>query len=152
MSVTDLTEQTTAVILAGGKGTRLGALTRDICKPALPFGAGYRAIDFAVQHRRRVLLRHLRDAWQRPFDGTAGPLIEAWSALDRVPFQGYTGTADAVLKNLRGIARTGSRFVLVLAGDHVYRMDYRAMLEQHCRQGADATVAAVEVPAAEARH
>ncbi|HVY65856.1 MAG TPA: sugar phosphate nucleotidyltransferase [Gammaproteobacteria bacterium] len=167
MSVADVVQQTTAVILAGGKGTRLGVLTRTICKPALPFGAGFRTIDFAlsncvnsgirrigvaVQHQRRPLLCHLRDAWQRRVDLEREQFIEAWSAVDRAPFRGYAGTADAVLRNLRTIIDTGSRFVLVLAGDHVYRMDYREMLEHHRREGADATVATIEVPAAEAHH
>lgn len=155
----ELTENTVTVVLAGGKGTRLGALTRDVCKPALPFGAGYRNIDFtlsncvnsgirrvgvATQHKPDVLHRHLESVWR---DRVGGPeyFIEAWSAGERAPIWGYRGTADAVFRNLETIEKLDSRRVLVLAGDHIYTMDYRLLLEHHCRHRADVTVGCVEV-------
>lgn len=156
--------QTVAVILAGGEGRRLGALTDNICKPALPFGGTYRTIDFtlancvnsgirrigvATQHKPQVLHEHLDRVWT----GAArrhGEFIKAWPATERAPASGYRGTADAVLHNLEIIERLGCSFVLVLAGDHVYKMDYRPMIEYHYRRSADLTIACVEVDASEA--
>ena len=159
-----LAEDTVAVVLAGGKGTRLEPLTREICKPALPFGAGYRSIDFslsncvnsgigrvgvATQHKPEALLDHLKRVWG---DVVTGPrhFIEPWRAETRAPGLGYCGTADAVYRNLPIIEELDRRLVLVLAGDHVYRMDYRPMLEQHCERGAAVTIGCVEVPAEDA--
>jgi glucose-1-phosphate adenylyltransferase len=154
-----------AVVLAGGNGTRLDPLTRDICKPALPFGGAFRSIDFslsncansgvcavgvATQYKPDVLLRHLAGEWNRaPGDG---PVIVPWRAEERAPGTGYRGTADAVYRNLDRIESFGAELVLVLAGDHVYKMDYRPMLEEHCARGADITIGCIDVPIADARH
>lgn len=160
----DLATQTAAVVLAGGKGTRLGALTRDVCKPALPFGAAYRNIDFslsncvnsgirrvgvATQHKPDALLAHIDMVWSR-VAAKPGEYIAAWPAETRTPLSGYRGTADAVFRNLDRIESCNARLVLVLAGDHVYRMDYRPMLEHHRASGADATVGCIEIEAEEA--
>jgi glucose-1-phosphate adenylyltransferase len=160
----DLATQTAAVVLAGGKGTRLGALTRDVCKPALPFGAAYRNIDFslsncvnsgirrvgiAIQHKPDALLAHIDKVWSRVVT-KPGEYIAAWPAETRAPVGGYRGTADAVFRNLERIEACKSRLVLVLAGDHVYRMDYRPMLEYHRASGAGATVGCIEIEAKEA--
>jgi glucose-1-phosphate adenylyltransferase len=159
-----LAEDTVAVVLAGGKGTRLEPLTREICKPALPFGAGYRSIDFslsncvnsgigrvgvATQHKPEALLDHLERVWG---DVVTDPrhFIEPWRAEARAPGLGYCGTADAVYRNLPIIEELDRRLVLVLAGDHVYQMDYRPMLERHCERGAAVTIGCVEIPAEDA--
>jgi glucose-1-phosphate adenylyltransferase len=148
-----------AVVLAGGKGTRLGPLTKHVCKPALPFAAAWRNIDFtlsncvnseigrigvATQHKPEALLAHLRNVWNAP-NGAPGASIQAWPADLRAPVTGYAGTADAVYRNLDLIRRQECGLVLVLAGDHVYSMDYRPMLEQHRRCGADVTIACVGI-------
>ena len=159
-----LAEETLAVVLAGGKGTRHGPLTRHVCKPALPFGAAYRNIDFslancvnsgirhvgvATQHNPESLLRHLDRAWAKAAR-RSGEFITAWPAEERAPAGGYRGTADAVFRNLDLIGRENKALALVLAGDHVYRMDYRPMLEFHRSRCADVTVGCIEVPAEEA--
>jgi len=160
-----LADDTLAVVLAGGKGTRLDPLTRDICKPALPFGAGYRSIDFslsncvnsgirrvgvATQHKPEALLDHLERIWG---DIGTNPqhFVAPWRSETRAPGIGYRGTADAVYRNLMYIEELDRRLVLILAGDHVYQMDYRPMLDQHCESGAAVTVACVEVPTEDAQ-
>jgi glucose-1-phosphate adenylyltransferase len=154
---------TAAVVLAGGKGTRLGALTRYECKPALPFAGRYRNIDFslsncvnsgihrigvATQYKDESLVRHLDRAWHSNALRNDG-FVEPWRA-EAIAAGGYRGTADAVYRNWGRIEALESRWVLVLAGDHVYQMDYRPMLERHLRSGADVTVGCVEVPLDEA--
>ncbi len=154
----------TAVILAGGHGTRLGALTERECKPALPFGGHCRNIDFslsncvnsgirqigvATQYRPETLTQHLNDAWQ-PIAERFGATIEEWPALS-CSADGYQGTADAVYQNWANIVRSGASHVLVLAGDHIYAMDYSALLETHTTRSADVTIACVEVSISEAR-
>jgi glucose-1-phosphate adenylyltransferase len=165
ITTNELAKEAVAVVLAGGKGTRLGALTRHVCKPALPFGAAYRRnIDFslsncvnsgisrigvATQHNPELLLRHIDEVWRGVLKGPR-EFISAWTAEERAPAHGYRGTADAVFRNLDVIERMGSRFVLVLAGDHVYQMDYRPMLARHRERRADVTVGCVEVEVDEA--
>lgn len=153
-----------AVVLAGGKGSRLGPLTQHVCKPALPFGAAYRNIDFTLsncvnsgirrigiptQYQPGELLQHLDEVWRNtakaPYE-----FLEAWPAEVNSPDGGYRGTADAVYRNLSSIRRAGPQLALVLAGDHVYQMDYRPMLEYHRRRNAQVTVGCVEIRPSEA--
>ncbi len=151
-----LARETVAVVLAGGRGARLGALTDDECKPALPFAGCYRTIDFslsncinsgiqrigvATQYKDASLLQHLSRVWRDP-DTTERSFVEAW----RAGGAGYCGTADAVYRNWTKIDAIGAQQVLVLAGDHVYRMDYGPMLVHHQANAADVTVGCVEVP------
>jgi glucose-1-phosphate adenylyltransferase len=161
-----LADDTLAVILAGGNGTRLEPLTRRICKPALPFGGGFRSIDFSLsnclnsgirivgvptQYKPQALLQHLGDAWSDAA-GAGACIVTPWRAEVRAPRLGYRGTADAVYRNLTLIEKLDRRLVLVLAGDHVYKMDYRPMLERHRVSGAGVTIGCIEVPVEEARH
>jgi glucose-1-phosphate adenylyltransferase len=150
--------------MAGGNGTRLGALTRWDCKPALPFGGQYRNIDFPLsncinsgirrvgvltQYKAHSLIQHVVHGWSflRP---ELGEYVELWPAQQRHGQRWYAGTADAVYQNIDMIMERAPEYVLVLAGDHVYKMDYRPMLEAHAASGAEATVGCIEVPVAEA--
>lgn len=161
-----LAADTLAVVLAGGRGTRLDPLTRHICKPALPFGGGPRSIDFALancvnsgvrvvgvptQYEPETLLAHLDTAWGSAALGGRA-VLEPWRAEANAPDIGYVGTADAAYRNLDRIAEFGRSLVLVLAGDHVYHMDYRPMLERHRAEGAAVTIGCIAVPPEDARH
>jgi glucose-1-phosphate adenylyltransferase len=160
----DLEKRTLAVVMAGGSGTRLGELTRWDCKPALPFGGQYRNIDFPLsncmnsgirkmavltQYKAHSLIQHLTQGWNF-FRPELGEYVELWPAQQRKGQRWYDGTADAVYQNIDLIMERAPAYVLVLAGDHVYQMDYRPMLEAHAASGAAATVGCVEVPVAEA--
>ena len=160
----DPSKRTLAVIMAGGNGTRLGDLTRWDCKPALPFGGQYRNIDFPLsncvnsgirrigvltQYKAHSLIQHIAQGWNflRP---ELNEFVELWPAQQRKGQRWYDGTADAVYQNLELIMERTPAYVLVLAGDHVYKMDYRPMIEAHAASGADVTVGCVEVPVDEA--
>lgn len=149
--------ETVAVVLAGGKGMRLGALTQHDCKPALPFGGIYRNIDFslsncinsgidrigvATQHKDASLILHLAQVWRNY--SKAGGFITPWRA-ELLADGTYLGTADAVYRNWPKIKALGPRLVLILAGDHVYQMDYRPMLMRHLDSGADVTIGCVKI-------
>ena len=151
---------TLAVILAGGSGSRLGALTRHRSKPALPFGGRYCSIDFTLsncvnsgierialltQYRANSLIEHIHQAWN-PRAGTAGGSPMIWPARAAGNSAQYSGTADAVFQNIDRIETLGPEYILVLAADHVYRMDYRDLLDSHIATDAAVTVGCIEVP------
>lgn len=154
-----LARDTVALILAGGNGTRLGELTRGQCKPAIAFAGHFRNVDFTLsncvhsgvrrvavltQYKAQTLINHIGSAWSflaRPL----GEFVEVWPAQQRLHASWYAGTADAVHQNLDLLLAQRSRYTLVLAGDHVYKMDYRLLLDQHANSGADVTVACVPV-------
>lgn len=154
------------VILAGGKGERLEPLTRHRTKPAVPFGGIYRIIDFTLsnainsnlrkifiltQYKCISLNRHLREGWNI-FSSALGEYIEALPPQQRVKDTWYLGTADAVYQNIYSIEKEDPKYVLILSGDHVYKMDYRQMLNLHKERGADITVGIVGVPVSESVH
>jgi glucose-1-phosphate adenylyltransferase len=149
------------VLLAGGQGERLWPLTRDRAKPAVPFGAVYRIIDVTLsncinsslnrvfvltQYKALSLNRHIRRGWS-PLMGY-GDFIEVLPPQMRVSQQWYQGTADAVYQNIYSIGSEQSSYVFILSGDHIYKMNYQMMLEQHVAAGADVTVATVEMDCA----
>jgi glucose-1-phosphate adenylyltransferase len=151
------------VLLAGGQGERLWPLTRDRAKPAVPFGALYRIIDITLsncinsnlrrvfiltQYKALSLNRHVRAGWS-PLAGL-GDYIEVLPPQMRVSQQWYQGTADAVYQNIYSIGSERSKFVFILSGDHIYKMNYSRMLKQHGDSGAEVTVATIEIPAPQA--
>lgn len=155
-----------AVVLAGGKGSRLEPLTRDRAKPAVPFGGGYRIVDFALSNclnsglRKMILLtqykaisldRHINNGWRRYFCSELGDFIDVVPPQQRIDENWYKGTADAVYQNIYSIEKERPQEVLILAGDHIYKMDYRAMVDYHRKQNADLTVAALQVSREEAK-
>ena len=152
------------MVLAGGVGERLYPLTKERAKPAVYFGGPYRIIDFtlsnclnsglrrifiALQYKSLSLSRHLRMGWSVVAD-ELGEFIEILSPQKRVGEHWYLGTADAVYQNLYSILRENPRYLIVLSGDHIYKMDYAKMLRFHQERGAGATMAALEVPSEEA--
>jgi glucose-1-phosphate adenylyltransferase len=162
--VSVITRNTYALILAGGRGSRLKQLTDWRAKPAVPFGGKFRIIDFplsncvnsgirrlgvATQYKSHSLIRHIQRGWSF-LDGRMKEFIDLLPAQQRVQEQWYQGTADAVFQNLDILKANDPDYVLILAGDHIYKMDYGRMLAYHLSRQADMTVACVEVPIAEA--
>jgi glucose-1-phosphate adenylyltransferase len=159
-SGSELSGDTVALILAGGNGARLGELTRLQCKPAISFGGHFRNIDFTLsncvnsgvrriavltQYKAHTLIAHLTAGWNF-LPRALGEFVEVWPAQQRLHTGWYAGTADAVFQNLDLVLAQRSRYTLVLAGDHIYKMDYRQLLEQHVASGAGVTVGCVPVP------
>ena len=146
-----------AILLAGGAGERLHPLTRDTAKPAVPFGGVYRIIDFTLsncinsdlrrifiltQYKSLDLIRHVRDGWSM-LSPELGEYIEIIPAMKQTGW--YLGTADAVFQNTQSMLADPADLVLILAGDHIYKMNYRSMMEQHRRLNADITIATTQV-------
>ncbi len=154
------------VILAGGKGTRLEPLTRDRAKPAVPFGGLYRIIDFTLsnclnsgirkilmltQYKAQSLHRHIMRGWKflsRELD----EYIEVLPPQQRIDENWYQGTADAIYQNIYSIEKENPKDVLILAGDHIYKMDYGAMYQDHLQRGSDLTIGCLKVPVEECCH
>lgn len=151
---------TFAVVLAGGNGTRLGELTRWQCKPAVPFAGHFRNIDFTLsncvnsgvrrigvltQYKAHSLISHIVAGWSF-LPRAMGEFVEVWPAQQRLHTGWYAGTADAVYQNLDLVRAQRSRYTLVLAGDHIYKMDYRKLIDQHVESDAGVTIACVPVP------
>lgn len=147
-------------LMAGGKGERLWPLTRDRAKPAVPFGGIYRIIDFTlsncinsgirrihvlIQYKSISLQRHLRMGWNI-FNSELGEYIDVIPAQQRIGSDWYRGTADAIYQNIYTIEQEHADEVLILAGDHVYKMNYYQMIDFHRKMGADVTVAVVRMP------
>lgn len=162
--VSRLTRDTLALIMAGGRGSRLKQLTMWRAKPAMSFGGKFRIIDFPLsncinsgirrigvltQYKAHSLIKHIQQGWGM-FRGEFGEFVELLPAQQRIETSWYAGTADAIFQNIDIIRNHSPEFVLILAGDHVYKMDYGAMLAWHAAQGADITVGCLEVPIAEA--
>jgi glucose-1-phosphate adenylyltransferase len=158
-------EEVLVIVLAGGVGERLAPLTRDRAKPAVYFGGPYRIIDFvlsncinsglrrvyiATQYKSLSLNRHIRQGWSIVSE-ELGEFVEILPPQKRVGEQWYQGTADAVYQNLYSIVREEPRYVVVLAGDHVYKMDYLKMMRFHQEKDATVTLAAIEVPVEDGR-
>lgn len=159
-----LTKQTFALVLAGGRGTRLKQLTDWRAKPAVPFGGKLRIIDFPLsncvnsgirqaavltQYKAQSLIRHVEHGWGFLSDDL-GEYIDVVPAQQQVDEGWYSGTANAVYQNLDLVREAAAEYVLILAADHVYKMDYSLLLADHVDKNADATVAFVDVPLSDA--
>jgi glucose-1-phosphate adenylyltransferase len=159
-----LTRAAFAIVLAGGRGSRLMQLTDWRAKPAVPFGGKFRIIDFtlsncvnsgvrrigvATQYKAQSLIQHLQRGWSF-LDGRFHEFVDILPAQQQVSEDWYRGTADAVYQNLGLIRRNRPKYVLVLSGDHVYKMDYGHILQEHVQTQADLTVACMDVPLSEA--
>ena len=163
--MSQLARDTLAIVLAGGRGSRLGPLTDWRAKPGVPFGGKFRIIDFSLsncvnsgvrrigictQYKAQSLIRHVQRGWSF-LDGRFREFVELLPAQQRVTSDWYKGTADAVYQNLDILRRHAPEYVLILAGDHIYKMDYARMLAEHVDRGADVSVGCVEVPIGIAR-
>jgi glucose-1-phosphate adenylyltransferase len=157
-------ENVLAILLAGGAGERLYPLTKDTAKPAVPFGGAYRIIDFTLsncinsdvrrililtQYKSLELIRHIRDGWNI-LSPELGEYVEVIPPMKRVHEDWYQGTADAVFQNFQSIEAEAPENTLILAGDHIYKMNYGEMLDWHHRHNADITLASIRVPPEEA--
>lgn len=160
-----LAQDTLALVLAGARGPLLGPLTYSRAKPAVPFGGRWRIVDFplsnclnsgirrigiATQYKAQSLIRHVQRAWSF-LDARLNEFVELLPAQQRVTADWYRGTADAVYQNLDFLRRSGARFVVVLSGEHVYKMNLGCILDAHVERRADATIACVEVDVGDAR-
>jgi len=158
---------TLGVLLAGGAGERLYPLTRDRAKPAVTFGGIYRIIDITLsncvnsdlrkvyiltQYKALSLNRHIREGWGNVYGREIGEFIEILPPMKRVSENWYMGTADAVYQNIYSIGSEQPKFVLILSGDHIYKMNYDLMARQHRDSGADVTIATILIEPAETRH
>ncbi len=158
--VSRLTRNTLAVIMAGGRGERLKHLTDFRCKPATPFGGKFRIVDFVLsncvnsgirrisvltQYKAHSLIQHIQRGWSY-LRGEFGEFVEIIPAQQQLGDMWYRGTADALYQNLQIIKLHHPKHILVLAGDHIYKMDYGPMLAAHVEKKADITVGVVEVP------
>src|SRR5690242_11868403 len=145
-------ENILAVVLAGGKGSRLEPLTRDRAKPAVPFGGAYRIVDFTLSNcinsgLRKILLltqykamsldRHINLGWRRLLSRELGEFIDVVPPQQRIDEHWYKGTADAVYQNIYTIEKERPEYVVILAADHIYKMDYFKLVEAHKAKGAD---------------
>ncbi|MGE5490568.1 MAG: glucose-1-phosphate adenylyltransferase [Actinomycetota bacterium] len=163
--ISHLTRNTFAIILAGGRGSRLKQLTDYRSKPAVPFAGKFRIIDFtlsncvnsgirrigvATQYKAHSLIRHIQRGWSF-LDGRFDEFIQLLPAQQQIDeTQWYQGTADAVYQNMHILRRYNPEYVLVVAGDHIYKMDYGRMLAFHVQHKADMTVGCIDVPLEEA--
>jgi glucose-1-phosphate adenylyltransferase len=163
-NISNLTRETYAMVLAGGRGSRLYELTNRRAKPAVYFGGKFRIIDFplsncinsgiksigiATQYKSHSLIRHVNRGWGH-FKKELGESIEVLPASQQNGEGWYVGTADAVYQNIDIIRSEMPKYIMILSGDHVYRMDYGPLLASHVATGADMTVCCIEVPVEEA--
>jgi glucose-1-phosphate adenylyltransferase len=163
--VSDIVRNTYAIVLAGGRGSRLKQLTDWRAKPAVPFGGKLRIIDFPLsncvnsgirrigivtQYKAHSLIRHVQRGWSF-LPANLNEFIDVIPAQQRLHEDWYQGTADAVHQNLDILRTTHLKYVLILGGDHVYKMDYGRLLTDHVAKAADLTIACIEAPLAEAR-
>src|SRR2546423_7102043 len=159
-------KNTVALVLAGGRGSRLKQLTDWRAKPSVAFGGKYRIIDFTLsnclnsgirridictQYKAHSLIRHIQRGWSF-LDSRFDEFVEVLPAQQRVNGDWYQGTADAVYQNLDILRRQDPKLILVLAGDHIYKMDYRMLIEDHIAREAKVTVACVQAPADDAQN
>lgn len=163
--ISTLTKNTVAMILAGGRGSRLKSLTDWRAKPAVQFGGKFRIIDFplsncvnsgirrinvATQYKAQSLIQHIQRGWGF-LRGEFNEYVNIIPAQQRISEDWYKGTADAVYQNVDILREGGAEYVLILAGDHIYKMDYGKMLATHVRNNADMTVACINVPLEDAK-
>lgn len=162
--VSALTKDTLALVLAGGRGSRLKELTDWRAKPSVYFGGKFRIIDFPLsncvnsgirrigvltQYKAHSLIRHLVNGWSH-FKREFGETVEIMPASQRYSKNWYLGTADAIYQNIDIIRGMGSKYILILSGDHIYKMDYGPMIAQHVESGSQMTVSCIETPVEEA--